>query len=136
MYLNWCINDPNAHIRIFRKRWSLILGYFFPVTIVNKYKKQIRKINLYFFFWRHFSTFFLQKFVIFVMIIYYFLVDKWGNIRTYKELCLQKSHNIYIVRIAFVLAFFKLLINEKSFGKSFAFPLSAKCVDRNFKCLF
>ena len=82
------------------------------------------------------TSFFLQKFVIFVMIIYSFLVEKWGNIRTYKELGLQKTHNIYIVRIAFVLAFFKLLINEKSFGKSFAFPLSAKCVDRNFKCLF
>ena len=36
--LSWCTKDPNAHIRIFRKHWSLILGYFFPVSIlkVNK----------------------------------------------------------------------------------------------------
>ena len=26
---------PKFHIRIFRKRWSLILGYFFPVSILN-----------------------------------------------------------------------------------------------------
>ena len=28
-------NDPNIHIRIFCKRWSLILGWFFPVSILN-----------------------------------------------------------------------------------------------------
>ena len=33
--LIWCTNDPNLHIRIFRKRWSLILGCFFPVSIPN-----------------------------------------------------------------------------------------------------
>ena len=29
------MNDPNVPIRIFRKRWSLILGCFFPVIIRN-----------------------------------------------------------------------------------------------------
>ena len=33
--LIWCTNDPNVHIRIFHKRWSLILGCFFPVIILN-----------------------------------------------------------------------------------------------------
>ena len=33
--LIWCTNDANLHIRIFRKRWSLILGCFFPVSILN-----------------------------------------------------------------------------------------------------
>ena len=41
-----------------------------------------------------------------------------------------------MVRIVFVLTFFKLLKNEISFGKRFSFPFSAKCFDRNFKCLF
>ena len=40
---NGCTNDPNVHIPIFRKRWSLILGSFFPVSILNelKFKKKI-----------------------------------------------------------------------------------------------
>ena len=33
--LIWCTNDPNVHIRIFRKCWSLILGCFFLVSILN-----------------------------------------------------------------------------------------------------
>ena len=40
---------PNVHIRIFRKRWSLILGSFFPVSILKMsfeaHKKYI--VNLY-----------------------------------------------------------------------------------------
>ena len=34
--LIWCSNDPNVRICIFRKRWSLVLGWFFPVSILNK----------------------------------------------------------------------------------------------------
>ena len=34
--LIWCTNDSNVHIRIFPKRWSLILGCFFPVSILKK----------------------------------------------------------------------------------------------------
>ena len=34
--LIWCTNDANVHIRIFRKRWSLILGCFFPVSILKE----------------------------------------------------------------------------------------------------
>ena len=33
--LIWGTNDPNIHIRISRKRWSLFLGCFFPVSILN-----------------------------------------------------------------------------------------------------
>ena len=34
--LIWCSNDPNVHIHIFRKCWSLILGCFFTVSILNQ----------------------------------------------------------------------------------------------------
>ena len=37
--LIWCTNDPNVNIRIFRKRWSLILGCFFPVSILNTLRR-------------------------------------------------------------------------------------------------
>ena len=33
--LIWRTNDPNVHICISRKRWSLILGCFFPVKILK-----------------------------------------------------------------------------------------------------
>ena len=33
--LIWYTNDPNVHIRIFRKPWSLILRCFFPVSILK-----------------------------------------------------------------------------------------------------
>ena len=33
--LIWCTNELNVNIRIFRKCWSLILGCFFPVSILN-----------------------------------------------------------------------------------------------------
>ena len=35
--LIWCTNDPNVHSRIFRKCLSLILGCFFPVSILKSY---------------------------------------------------------------------------------------------------
>ena len=34
--LIWCTNEPNVNIRIFRKRWRLFLGCFFPVSILNE----------------------------------------------------------------------------------------------------
>ena len=33
--LIWCTSDPNVDIRIFRKRWRLILEWFFLVSILN-----------------------------------------------------------------------------------------------------
>ena len=33
----WCTNDPNTHIRTFCKRWSLILGCSFPVSILKSF---------------------------------------------------------------------------------------------------
>ena len=52
----WCTNYPNVHICTFRKRWSLILGCFFPVSILKKL------LGLYFYlvqsFWK-FRTYFL-----------------------------------------------------------------------------
>ena len=34
---------PNVHIHIFRKRWNLILGCFFPVIIL-KGKQDVPKV--------------------------------------------------------------------------------------------
>ena len=62
-----------------------------------------------------------------------FLVEKWETLEDARRSA--KTNWIYIIRIVFVLAFIKLLINEESFGKSFSFPFSAKYFDRNFKCL-
>ena len=33
--LIWCSNYANIHIHTFRKRWSFISGWFFPVRILN-----------------------------------------------------------------------------------------------------
>ena len=35
---SWCTNDPNVHVRIFRKRLNLILGCFFSVSIPKNAK--------------------------------------------------------------------------------------------------
>ena len=32
---SWCTNNSNVNIQIFCNRWSLILGCFFPVSIIN-----------------------------------------------------------------------------------------------------
>ena len=37
--LIWCTNDPNVHMCIFLKRWSLILEFSFHVSILNETKK-------------------------------------------------------------------------------------------------
>ena len=34
--LTWCTNYPNVHIHTFRKRWSFIWGYFFPMSILKE----------------------------------------------------------------------------------------------------
>ena len=39
--LIWYTNNPNTHIRTFCKRWSFIWRYFFPVSILNTWKKII-----------------------------------------------------------------------------------------------
>ena len=51
-----------------------------------------------------------------------------GNIRSSRVVQVQK-----VVRIKFVLAFYKLLKNEESFGESFSFPFSAKCFQESLK---
>ena len=48
--LIWCTNDPNVHIRIFifRKRWSLILGCLFSVSILKDSSDCFWQSNLFF----------------------------------------------------------------------------------------
>ena len=100
--------------------------------LVNKYKK-CYKGSKSLFFRRH------RNGQIFPAIVYHFQYDhrfffgrEMGKLE-YARGCLYR--NLSIVRKAFVLAFFKLLENKESFGKSFAFPFSAKCFDRNFNVL-
>ena len=40
--LVWCTNDPNIHIRIFRKHWSFNLGCFFPVSILKLFSFEFK----------------------------------------------------------------------------------------------
>ena len=40
----WCTDNPNVYIRIFRKRWSLILGWFFPVSILKTSQWYVKQI--------------------------------------------------------------------------------------------
>ena len=35
-------NAPNVNIRIFQKRWSLILGCFLPVSILKDFEKILK----------------------------------------------------------------------------------------------
>ena len=45
--LIWCANDPNAHIYNFRKHWSFIWQYFFPVSILKKQCLEIQEMSLF-----------------------------------------------------------------------------------------
>ena len=45
--LIWCTNDSNVHIRIFRKRWSLILGCFFPVSLKISLRRVIHTLLIF-----------------------------------------------------------------------------------------
>ena len=44
--LNWCTNNPNAHILTFCKRWGFIWRYSFPVSILKneRFWENCRKI--------------------------------------------------------------------------------------------
>ena len=63
------------------------------------------------------------------------LVEKWETVeRAMRYVCKNLLNLDCQDSICF--AFFKFFKNEESFGKSFSFPFSANCLDRNFKCLF
>ena len=81
------------------------------------------------------AEFFLQKFVIFNVKTDSILVEKWGILEVawtcdWNNLLDLGCQNIIRFGI------FKLLNNEESFGESFSFPFSAKCFNKNFKCLY
>ena len=65
----------------------------------------------------------------------FFFSREMGNIRTCKEVHLKNLLDLDC-QDSIRFGIFKLLIKEKSQGKSFSFPFSAKCFDRNFRCLF
>ena len=99
----------------------------------NKKKCVTRKINLNFFEIMKNGRVFPSKVCHFQYDNRLLFSREMGIIRSCKEFRLQK---MLIVRIVFVLAFFRLLKIEESFGKSFSFSFSAKCFNRNFKYLF
>ena len=69
------------------------------------------------------------------MITDLFLIGKWRTSER-EGGASAKTYKIKIVRIVFVLAFFKLLINKEPFWRSFSFLFSAKYFGRNFKYSF
>ena len=79
------------------------------------------------------AIFFLQKFVTFNMITDSLLVEKWGTLERARRYVCKNLLNVDC-QDSICSAFFKLFKNEESFGKSFSFPFSAKCFERNFKC--
>ena len=82
------------------------------------------------------TRFFLQKFVIFNMITDSFLVEKLETserTRSYVGKNLLNSDCQDSIRFGMFQAAYKW---GQSFGKSFSFPFSAKCFDRNLKCIF
>ena len=81
------------------------------------------------------AKFSLQKFDVFNMVSDSLLVENWGTLEPARRHVCKNLLNLGC-GIVFVLAFFKLLKNEESFGKSFSFPFSEKCFHRNVKHLF
>ena len=78
---------------------------------------------------------FLQKFVILNVITDSFLAEKWGTLERarryiYKNLLNLDCHDS--IRFGVYQVAFKSII----IWGEFSFPFSAKCFDRNFKCLF
>ena len=119
-----------------------LIAYLYIIEkkfIVNKYKKQMcYKGNKSLFFdvmenGQIFTSFSNLSFSILSRIPFQQRNGKHQNVQGGTS---AKTYQFQIVRIVFVLTFFKLLINDESFGKSFSFSFFAKYFDRNFKYLF
>ena len=119
-------------LQILWKQFLIPSLYIFEKTIlVNKYKKQTyyKKYKSILDVMKNGPNLSFQS-LSFSIWWQAFFSSEMGNIRTCKNLQnLDCQDSNYLV-------FFKLLKNEQSFGKSFSFPSSPKCFDRNFKCLF
>ena len=103
-------NPSDAIKNIFN---SISINFWKKISFLTNIRNKgvIRKKNFYFLTSWKMAIFFLQKFVIFNMITDSFLIEKWGTLER------QRGSSK----------------NEESFGKSFSFPFSAKCFDRNIK---
>ena len=122
---------------VMKNTFNSISIYFWKTNfLVNKYKKQTccnKKISLLLKSWKM-GIFFLQKVVIFNMITDSFLVEKWETLERARRYVSKNLLNLDC-QDSICFAFFTLFKNRESFGKSFSFPFSAKCLDRNFKYL-
>ena len=100
----------------------------------NKYKKQMSyKENKSPFFWRHekWPHFSLKSFI--PSFSDSFLIEKSGKLERERRYVWKDLLNVDC-QDSTCFAFLKLFKNEESFGKSFYFPFSTKCFDKNFKC--
>ena len=118
----FCFCCSKSRSNIMKIVLILSISIYFKKTFrVNKYKKQIcyKKHKPLFFFNMITDSFYQRN----------------GEHQNVLGNASAKTYYISIVKIVFVLIFIKLLINEKSFGKSFSFSFAAKYFDKN-KYLF
>ena len=121
--------------KILQILWKIFL--IPSLYILEKRNKWVTgKINLYYLTSWKMAKFFLQKCVIFNIITDSFLVEKWGVLERPGSYASKNLLNLdYQNSIRF--GIFQVTYKwGKSFAKSFSFPFSAKCFDRNFKCIF
>ena len=105
--VNLCTNDPNVHIRIFRKRCRLILRCFFPVNIL---KPRIGKEDM-----KH------QKQKGYQTQLY--LLYQEANIKNFEKTCIpcRLYHLLNITgKIITTVSFPKVFTVERSDGKYFS----------------
>ena len=106
----WNIFDWHcAGFFILEKKMSLLTN--------TRNKVVIWKINFYFWTSRKMAIFFLKMFLIFNMITDSFLVKKWGTLEHARRYVCKNLLNLDF-QDSICFAFFKLLKNAVSFGKS------------------
>ena len=132
-----------ANIFINLIRWKRGFGIFLIDTVLvflflkkkmslltnTRNKVVIWKINFYFWTSRKMAIFFLKMFLILNMITDSFLVKKWGTLEHARRYVCKNLLNLDC-QDSIWFAFFKLLKNEVSFGKSFSFPFSARYFEK------
>ena len=120
MYFCHSRNYSNIRKNIFN---SISIYFWKKDVLIKKYRKKMCYKENNSIFWRHekWQKFILQKFVIFNVIPDCFLIRKWGTLEHARR-DVWKNLRILDCRILLLLAFFKLLENHASIGKSFSFP--------------
>ena len=125
-------------IYILEKNFYIFLKKISLLTNIRN-KGVIRKINLFFFDVMKNDHIFPWRVCHFQLSLCHFnhkdylLVEKWGTLEHARRCPCKNLLNVDC-QDSICFTFFKLFKNEHSFGKSFSFPFSEKCFDRDFKC--